>query len=227
RNEFRKRFSEIRIKEIECHEGLDFEEFGALHEGTALQNLDQFCHVSYEQDDRRFVSQAWNRLFRIKEQVVREYVMEFLSSFTFRDHIEELDEADTMVFSAWWGKEDKHSGKENVTLDDLFLLHSMDGGVGVDVPWHVAKFFSDKAKGYNGLGIGEMVAKIPEVAEDDEIRTIFSNGEFGKWRTDEERLSSRLCNLKLHTDDDNDNKRSKEIKLKQNDTDIKENYTPV
>ncbi|GKC49160.1 hypothetical protein Tco_1071905, partial [Tanacetum coccineum] len=60
RNEFRKRFSKIRIKEIECHEGLDFEEFGALHEGTALQNLDQFCHVSYEQDDRRFTSQAWN-----------------------------------------------------------------------------------------------------------------------------------------------------------------------
>ncbi|GKF91241.1 hypothetical protein Tco_0274942, partial [Tanacetum coccineum] len=46
----------------------------------------------------RFTSQAWNRLFRIKEQVVREYVMEFLSSFTFRDHIEELDVADTMVF---------------------------------------------------------------------------------------------------------------------------------
>ncbi|GJT58320.1 hypothetical protein Tco_0993374 [Tanacetum coccineum] len=49
-------------------------------------------------DDMRFTSQAWNRLFRIKEQVVREYVMEFLSSFTFRDHIEALDEADTMVF---------------------------------------------------------------------------------------------------------------------------------
>ncbi|GJV93372.1 hypothetical protein Tco_1541185, partial [Tanacetum coccineum] len=38
-------------------------------------------------------------LFRIKEQVVREYVMEFLSSFTFKDHIEELDEANTMVFN--------------------------------------------------------------------------------------------------------------------------------
>ncbi|GJY03199.1 hypothetical protein Tco_0361351 [Tanacetum coccineum] len=157
RKEFKKRLTEIRIKEIKRPEGLDFEEFGALHDGISLQNLDQFCHVSYEQDDRRFVSQAWNRLFRIKEQVVREYVMEFLSSFTFRDHIEELDEADTMVFSAWWGKEEYdhetvhpsswHSGKEKVTLDDLFLLHSMDGGVGVDVPWHVAKFFSDKAKG--------------------------------------------------------------------------------
>ncbi|GKA56750.1 retrovirus-related pol polyprotein from transposon TNT 1-94 [Tanacetum coccineum] len=98
RKEFRKRFSEIRIKEIKCPEGLNFEEFSALHEGTALQNLDQFCHVSFEQDDRRFTSQAWNRLFRIKEQVVREYVMEFLSSFTFRDHIEALDEVDTMVF---------------------------------------------------------------------------------------------------------------------------------
>ncbi|GJV49296.1 hypothetical protein Tco_1439508, partial [Tanacetum coccineum] len=100
------------------------------------------------------------RLFRIKDQVVREYVMEFLSSFTFRDHIEALDEADTMG---------RHSGKEKVTLDDLFLLHSMDGGVSVDVPWHVAKFLYDKAKGYNGLGIREMVAEIPEVAGDDDV----------------------------------------------------------
>ncbi|GJV58618.1 hypothetical protein Tco_1464718 [Tanacetum coccineum] len=98
----------------------------------------------------------------------------------------------------------------------------MDGGVSVDVPWHVAKFLSDKAKGskrkspivrahfigkiasyyglmslgalmnvtlgpetsymsvaklvdlgifgYNGLGIGEMVAEIPEVARDDDVR---------------------------------------------------------
>ncbi|GKF60767.1 hypothetical protein Tco_0177553, partial [Tanacetum coccineum] len=115
----------------------------------------------------------------------------------------------------------RHSGKEKVTLDDLFLLHSMDGGVSVDVPWHVAKFLSDKAKGskrkspivgahligkiasyyglktlvalmnvtlgpetssmsvaklvdlgicrYNGLGIGEMVVDIPEVARDDDV----------------------------------------------------------
>ncbi|GJU30734.1 hypothetical protein Tco_1174323 [Tanacetum coccineum] len=175
RKEFRKRLTEIRIKEIECPEGLDFEEFDALHNGIALQNLDQFFHVSYEQDDRRFTSQAWNRLFRIKEQVVREYVMEFLSSFTFRDHIEALDEADTMVFqlggerrsmtmrqfiqalSLYTHQEmnnnlfdlsmSRHSGKEKVTLDDLFLLHIMDGGVSVDVPWHVAKFLSDKAKG--------------------------------------------------------------------------------
>ncbi|GKE90785.1 hypothetical protein Tco_1571880, partial [Tanacetum coccineum] len=116
----------------------------------------------------------------------------------------------------------RHSGKEKATLDDLFMLHSMDEGVSVDVPWHVAKFLSDKAKGskrkslimgahligkitsyyglmtlgalmnvtlgpetssmsvaklvdlgicrYNSLGIGEMVAEIPEVIGDDDIR---------------------------------------------------------
>ncbi|GJT38099.1 hypothetical protein Tco_0937964 [Tanacetum coccineum] len=168
---------------------LDFEEFGALYEGTALQNLDQFFHVSFEQDDRRFTSQDWNRLFRIKEQLGEE-------------------------------RRRRHSGKEKVTLQDLFLLHSIDGGVGVDVPWHVAKFLCNKAKGfkrkspivgayligkiasyyglmtlgslmnvtlgfetssmsiaklvdlvicmYNGLGIGEMVTEIPEVAGDDD-----------------------------------------------------------
>ncbi|GKD23077.1 hypothetical protein Tco_1224780, partial [Tanacetum coccineum] len=39
------------------------------------------------------------------------------------------------------------SGKEKVTLDDIFLLDSMDRGVGIDVPWHVAKFLCHKAKG--------------------------------------------------------------------------------
>ncbi|GJY21300.1 hypothetical protein Tco_0393866 [Tanacetum coccineum] len=145
RKEFRKRLAEIQIKEIKCPEGLDFKEFGALHEGIALQNLDQFC------------------------QVIREYLMEFLSSFTFRDHTEELDEADTMVFQLGREKRSRYSGKEKVTMDDLFLLHRMDGGVSIDVPWHVAKFLYDKKKGYNGLGIGEMVVEIPEVARDDVI----------------------------------------------------------
>ncbi|GJS50323.1 hypothetical protein Tco_0600444 [Tanacetum coccineum] len=131
-------------------------------------------------------------LTRIKEQVVREYFMEILSSFTFRDHIEELDEADTMESAHQLQPHPicRHSGKENVTLDDLFLLHSMDGGVSVDIPWHVAKFLSDKAKGskskspiigahligniasyygYNGLGIGEMVAEILEVTGEDDV----------------------------------------------------------
>ncbi|GJZ34924.1 hypothetical protein Tco_0580741 [Tanacetum coccineum] len=218
RKEFRKRLTETRIKEIECLEGLDIEEF----------------------DDRRFVSQAWNRLFRIKEQVVREYVMELLSSFTYRDHIEELDEADTMVFQLGGEKRSRHSKNEKVTMDDLFLLHSIDGGVSVDVLWHVAKFLCDKAKGskrkspivgahligkiasyyglmtlgslmnitlgpetssmsvaelvdlgickYNGLGIGETVAEIPEVVGDDDVGA--RQAEIGGWRTEQERFIS-------------------------------------
>nr|GEV87138.1 hypothetical protein [Tanacetum cinerariifolium] len=144
----------------------------------------------------------------------------------------------------------KHSGKEKVTLDDLFLLHSMDGGVNVDVPWHVAKFLCHKAKGskrktpivgehligkiagyyglmtlgslmnvtlgpetssmgvaklvdlgtcrYIGLGIEEMVVEIPEVAGDDDVGAGQAEigeydqfyGEFGQWRTDQERFIS-------------------------------------
>ncbi|GJU23882.1 hypothetical protein Tco_1157224 [Tanacetum coccineum] len=235
RKEFRKRFLEIQIKEIEHPEGLDFEEFGALYNGIALQNFDEFCHDSYEQDDRRFVSQAGNRLFRIKEQVVREYVMEFLSSFTFRDHIEELDAVDTMVFQLGAGPLTTTPPHMFSTLPPVpavtpDTLHhtpqseapSVHGwGVSIDVPWHVAKFLFDKAKGskrkspivgenlirriahyyglmtvealtnvtlgpeassmgvaklvdlgickYNGLGIGELVAEIPEVAGDDDV----------------------------------------------------------
>ncbi|GKB49032.1 hypothetical protein Tco_0899785 [Tanacetum coccineum] len=250
RKEFKKRLAEIQKKEIKCPEGLDFEEFDALYERISLQNLNQFWHVSFEQDDGRIISQACNRLFRIKEQVVREYVMDFLSSFTFRDHIKELDEVDTLVFQL--GKEKRsmtmrqfiqalglythqemnnnlfepfyescyrsrptnynptqyvinitthanydirhplsynsirnpirrlvhrlltlsvagrHIRKEKVTLDDLFLLHSMDGGVSVDVHWHVAKFLCDKAKGSKKKSpivgahlIGKIASSIP------------------------------------------------------------------
>ncbi|GKB86326.1 hypothetical protein Tco_0958598 [Tanacetum coccineum] len=231
RKEFRKRFLEIRIKEIECPKGLNFEEFGALHEVIALQNLNQFCHVSYEQDDRRFTSQAWNR-----------------------DHIEELDVADTMVFQlggerrsmtirqSWPINYDPTLYVLNITTRANYdtrhppsytsirnpirrLVHrllTLSVAVSVDVPSHVAKFLCDKAKGskrkilivgahligniasyyglmtlgalmnvtlgpetssmsvaklvdlgickYNGLGTGEMVAEIPEVARDDDDR---------------------------------------------------------
>ncbi|GKA81218.1 hypothetical protein Tco_0787910 [Tanacetum coccineum] len=41
----------------------------------------------------------------------------------------------------------RYSSKEKVTLADLFYLHNMDGGELVDLPWHVARFLSDKAKG--------------------------------------------------------------------------------
>ncbi|GJR18951.1 hypothetical protein Tco_0967478 [Tanacetum coccineum] len=124
RKEFRKKLSKLSKKEIERLEALDIDEFSSLHEGIVLQNLNQLCHIH--------------------EQVIREYVLEFLSSFTFREHIVELDSVNTMVIQLGG----KHSGKDKVTLDDLFLLHSMDGGARVDVPWHVAKFFTDKAKGY-------------------------------------------------------------------------------
>ncbi|GJY96489.1 hypothetical protein Tco_0513399 [Tanacetum coccineum] len=96
RREFCNKHKELLRKEIEGPKALDYAEFSTLHEGSALQNLDQFCYVSYRHDDRTFTSQAWNRLFRIQEQVVREYVMEFMSSFKFRDHVMELDIVDTV-----------------------------------------------------------------------------------------------------------------------------------
>nr|GEV73274.1 hypothetical protein [Tanacetum cinerariifolium] len=122
--EFHKRLSKSSKKEIERPEALDTDEFGALHERIALQNLNRLCHV------------------------VREYVMEFLSSFTFKDYIVDFDNVDTMVFQLGGERRSRHNRKEKVTIDDLFFLHSMDGGVTVDVSWHVVNFFINKAKQY-------------------------------------------------------------------------------
>ncbi|GKB79711.1 hypothetical protein Tco_0946606, partial [Tanacetum coccineum] len=85
----------------------------------------------------------------------------------------------------------RHSGKEKVTLDDLFLLHSMDGGVSVDIASYyglmtlgalmnvtlgpetssmsVAKLVDLGICRYNGPGIGDMVAEIPKVAGEDDV----------------------------------------------------------
>ncbi|GJW64851.1 hypothetical protein Tco_0116735 [Tanacetum coccineum] len=89
-------------------------------------------------------------LFRIQEQVVREYVLEFLSSFTFREHIMELANVDTMVFQLGGVIKSRHSGKEKVTLDDLFL--------------------------YNGLGLGEMVDDLPDDGRNEVAEAVEGQG---------------------------------------------------
>nr|GEU63689.1 ribonuclease H-like domain-containing protein [Tanacetum cinerariifolium] len=98
RKEFCNNHKGLLSKEIEGLEALDYVEFNTLQEGRAFLTLEQFCHVSFRHNDRNFTSQAWNRLFGIREQVVRVYVLELLSSFKFRDHVVELDINDTMVF---------------------------------------------------------------------------------------------------------------------------------
>ncbi|GKB33496.1 reverse transcriptase domain-containing protein [Tanacetum coccineum] len=74
RIEFRATYKTLLTKEIEGPETLEFVDFGTMHEGLALQNLDQFCHVSIRHGNRNF------------------------TSFKFRDNVAELDIIDTMVF---------------------------------------------------------------------------------------------------------------------------------
>ncbi|GKD71524.1 hypothetical protein Tco_1325614, partial [Tanacetum coccineum] len=239
--EFRKRYSKLLRKEIEGPEALDYAEFSTLHDGVALQNLDQFCHVSYRHDDRIFTSQEWNKLFKIQEPVVKEYVMEFLSCFTFKDHVVELDIADTMVFQLGGVKRsmsmrqfilalglyipeemnnnlfgpfrdacfrnrpknynptkyfvgistqnhyDTRHPPSYTTIRNPFVVWFIDGEKMVDVPYTVAKFLSEKAKGYkkkslivgshligriaryNGLGLGELVNDQLDNSEDEAV----------------------------------------------------------
>ncbi|GJR80491.1 transcription factor MYB44-like protein [Tanacetum coccineum] len=54
-------YKTLLTKETEGPEALDFVDFGTMHKRLALQNLDQFCHVSIMHEDMTFTSQAWNR----------------------------------------------------------------------------------------------------------------------------------------------------------------------
>ncbi|GKD74697.1 hypothetical protein Tco_1332979, partial [Tanacetum coccineum] len=117
-------------------------------------------------------------LFMIREQVVREYVLEFLSSFKFGDHVMELYIADTMVFQFGGVKRNMSMRPNNYNPMEYFvgistknhydiryrpsyttiknpicrLVHRLltlsVTGEMVDVPWTMAKFLFDKEKGY-------------------------------------------------------------------------------
>ncbi|GJY44246.1 hypothetical protein Tco_0432459 [Tanacetum coccineum] len=126
---YRAAYKELMKKEIDGPEALNFTDIGNIHGGRALQELDEFY----------------------REPVIREYVLEFFSTISFRDDVVELDVNDRVVFQLGGIMRKmtmrEYFVKEKVTLADLFYLHSMDGGELVDVPWHVAKFMCDKAKG--------------------------------------------------------------------------------
>lgn len=41
----------------------------------------------------------------------------------------------------------RHSAREKMTVEDLFLRHGIDGGEFVDIPWYLARFMTGRAKG--------------------------------------------------------------------------------
>ncbi|GJW66291.1 hypothetical protein Tco_0120715 [Tanacetum coccineum] len=180
-------------------EGLDFEEFGALHDGISLQNLDQFCHVSYEQDDRRFVSQAWNRLFRIKEQLGWEKRRAGPPTITPPNMLSTSPPMLTMtpdthhpiprseIPSAVWCIICSHCLSQVVIMVLMTLGSLMNVTLGPETSsMSVAKLVDLGICTYNGLGIGEMLTEIPEVVGDDDVGVGLDW--LGGWQTEQERF---------------------------------------
>ncbi|GJR10643.1 hypothetical protein Tco_0793295 [Tanacetum coccineum] len=94
---YRAAYKVLMKKEIEVPKALNFSNFGNIHGVRTLHELDEFCRFSFRHEDMSFSSQAWNKLFRIQEPVIREYVLEFLSTISFKDHVVELDVNDHVV----------------------------------------------------------------------------------------------------------------------------------
>ena len=40
----------------------------------------------------------------------------------------------------------RHSAREKMTMEDILLMHSMDGGDRVNIPWYLEKFMTEKVK---------------------------------------------------------------------------------
>ncbi|GJY02965.1 hypothetical protein Tco_0361117 [Tanacetum coccineum] len=149
-------------------------------------------HCLLYEDDRTFTSQAWNRDNIVDLDNVETMVFQLgreKRSMTMRQFILDLglytpEEMGYNLFEPFYEScfRSRHSRKEKVTLDDLFLLHSMDGGViwtdelghsrGVTLGretslLNVAKLVDLGICKYNALGHGEMVNDVSEVAEDE------------------------------------------------------------
>ena len=78
-------------KDIDTPEALDFENFKSVSNGRGMKELRKFCRVKHT-GKRKFVCEAWLRLFEIAEPVIPEYVREFLASIYLEEAITTLND---------------------------------------------------------------------------------------------------------------------------------------
>nr|GEX20140.1 hypothetical protein [Tanacetum cinerariifolium] len=99
-----------------------------------------------------FTSHAWRRLFVIRAPLVREFILEFLSTYRMSDTKMGLDVADTLCFQLGGARRRMTwiqfilEAPQKVTGVDLFYLHSMDRGT-ANVPYLLAQYLFRYAKG--------------------------------------------------------------------------------
>ena len=78
-------------KDIDTPEVLYFEIFKTVSNGRAIKELRKFCRVKHS-GKKKFVCEAWLRLFEIAEPVIPEYVREFLASVYLEEAVLSLDQ---------------------------------------------------------------------------------------------------------------------------------------
>ena len=66
--------------------------------GAALREFDEFCKMRFRSGGSIFISNVWNRFFRIHGPTVREFLLEFFCMVDFKEHRSRLDEMRTLVF---------------------------------------------------------------------------------------------------------------------------------
>ncbi|GKC43266.1 hypothetical protein Tco_1060988 [Tanacetum coccineum] len=108
-------------------------------------SLDESNDEDYMMRQELFTSHAWRRLFEITEPLVREFILEFLSTCRMSDMEMGLDVADTSCFQLG-GARRRGQAPEKVIGVDLFYLKSMDRGT-ANVPYLLALYLFRHAEG--------------------------------------------------------------------------------
>jgi hypothetical protein len=65
----------------------------------------------------------------------------------------------------------RHSAREKMTMEDIFLMHSMDGGDHVNIPWYLAKFVTKKVNGAQGGSLIQGAHYISRIARSFDLMT--------------------------------------------------------
>ncbi|GJZ53958.1 hypothetical protein Tco_0608843, partial [Tanacetum coccineum] len=128
--DFEERLCRIYSREIHRVQVFDF---GGLTElmDEGLSGRMQMEHMDV-QGQIVFTSKSWRRLFDIRGPLVHELILEFFSTFRFREAVLDLDTTEALYIAG------RSQAPEKVTVIDLFYLRGMDVG-SVNIPYLLAR----------------------------------------------------------------------------------------
>ncbi|GJZ38848.1 zinc finger, CCHC-type containing protein [Tanacetum coccineum] len=175
---FEERLESIHDRGTQRVQVLDFEGMPELMRDVLYARM----LIEHHDDDGVvvFTSQAWGRVFKTRVPLVRELILEFLSTLRFGEVLLDLDAPGTIQFRLGGAKRHpmlrlchrmmahsragRSQAPEKVTVTDLFYLRGLDVR-SVNIPYLLARYLRRFAAGRKSgalISVGQFVARLAE-----------------------------------------------------------------